>query len=180
MKCAVIFIRLAIFAKFLLKSWLFLENAISCFLSCSTLWSWDQSLQWRHNELAGVSKHQPHGCLLNRLFRRRSKKTSKLRVTGLFEGSSPVTGEFPAQSASNAENVSILWRHHGWFVYLMIQDSSLVILSTSGQSSIQHIDDIGFHEVWQQNQSQVMRLFNCRYTPPKKSFRSLAPVPITR
>ena len=42
----------------------------------------------------------------------RSKKTSKLRVTGLCEGKSPVTGEFPAQRASNAENVSIWWRHH--------------------------------------------------------------------
>ena len=27
-------------------------------------------------------------------------------------GNSPVTGEFPAQRASNAENVSIWWRHH--------------------------------------------------------------------
>ena len=51
-------------------------------------------------------------CLLNRLFRRRSKKTSKLRVTGLCAGNLPVTGEFPAQMASNAENVSIWWRHH--------------------------------------------------------------------
>ena len=60
----------------------------------------------------GVSNHQPHDCLLNGLFRRRSKKTSKLRVTGLFEGNSPVTGEFPAQKASNAENISIWWHHH--------------------------------------------------------------------
>ena len=44
--------------------------------------------------------------------RRRSKKTSKLCVIGLCEGNSPGTGEFPAQRASNAENVSILWRHH--------------------------------------------------------------------
>ena len=44
--------------------------------------------------------------------RRRSKKPLKLRVTGLCEGNSPVTGEFPAQRASNAENVSIWWRHH--------------------------------------------------------------------
>ena len=29
------------------------------------------------------------------LFRRRSKKTSKFRVTGLCEENSPVTGEFP-------------------------------------------------------------------------------------
>ena len=42
----------------------------------------------------GVSNHQPHDCLLNRLFKRRSKKTSKLRVTGLCEWNSPVTGEF--------------------------------------------------------------------------------------
>ena len=54
-----------------------------------------------------ASNHQPHDCLLDRLFRRRSKKTSKLRVTGLCAGNSPVTGEFPAQRASNAENVSI-------------------------------------------------------------------------
>ena len=40
------------------------------------------------------------------------KKTSKLRVTGLCTGSSPVTGEYFVQSASNAENVSIWWRHH--------------------------------------------------------------------
>ena len=45
-------------------------------------------------------------------FRRRWKKTSKLRVTGLCEGISTVTGEFPAQRASYAENVSIWWRHH--------------------------------------------------------------------
>ena len=74
----------------------------------STSWP----LQWRHNERNGVSNHQPHDCLLNRLSRRRSRKTSKLRVTGLCEWNSPVTGEFPAQRASNAENVSIWWRHH--------------------------------------------------------------------
>ena len=69
-------------------------------------------LRWRHNDHAGVSNHQPHGCLLNRLFRRNSKKTSKLRVTGLCAGNSPGTGEFPAQMASYAENVTIWWRHH--------------------------------------------------------------------
>ena len=46
-------------------------------------------LHWRHNDHDSVSNHQPHGCLLNRLFRRRSKKTSKLRVTGLCAGNSP-------------------------------------------------------------------------------------------
>ena len=46
-------------------------------------------LHWRHNGHDGVSNHQPHGCLLNRLFGRRSKKTSKLRVTGLCARNSP-------------------------------------------------------------------------------------------
>ena len=50
--------------------------------------------------------------LFDSLFRRRSKKTSKLRVTGLCAGISPVNGEFPAQMASTAENVSIWWHHH--------------------------------------------------------------------
>ena len=59
-------------------------------------------LRWRHNGHNGVSNHQPHECLFNRLFRRRSKKTSKLRVTSLCQGNSPVTGEFPAQRTSNA------------------------------------------------------------------------------
>ena len=69
-------------------------------------------LRWRHNGGDSVSNHQPRECLLNRLIRCRSKKTSKLRVTGLCVGNSPGTGEFPAQMASNAENVSIWWRHH--------------------------------------------------------------------
>ena len=69
-------------------------------------------LQWRHNEHDGVSNHRGLDCLLNRLFRCRSKKTSKLRVTGLCDGNSLVTGEFPAQRASDAESFSIRWRHH--------------------------------------------------------------------
>ena len=43
--------------------------------------------------------------------RYRSKETWKLRVTGLCEGNLPGTGDFPAQMANNAENVSIWWRH---------------------------------------------------------------------
>ena len=69
-------------------------------------------LQWRHNGRNGVSNHQLRRCLLNLLFRRRSKKTSTLRVTGLCVGNSPGVSEFPAQMASNAENVFIWWRHH--------------------------------------------------------------------
>ena len=41
-----------------------------------------KTLQWRHNGRDSVSNHQPHDCLLNLLFRRRPKKTSRLCVTG--------------------------------------------------------------------------------------------------
>ena len=96
------------------------NDAILRHLSQNWLRSWlvawrliISALRWRHNGRDSVSNHQPHDCLLNRLFRRRSKKTSKLCVTGPCAGNSPGTGEFPAQMASNAENVSIWWRHHG-------------------------------------------------------------------
>ena len=93
---------------------------------------WNRTLQWRHNGYDGVSNHQPHSCLLNRLFRRRSKKTSKLRVTALCEGNSPVTGEFPAQRAGKAENVSI-WRHRhvrgtNYFIQSMVFETNCVQL----------------------------------------------------
>ena len=97
----------------------------SVFLDDSSCWIWHMinlmdytgrrllPLMWRHNKHDGVLNHQPHDCLLNRLLRCRSKKISKLCVTAFYEGNSPVTGEFPAQRASNEENISIWWRHHG-------------------------------------------------------------------
>ena len=51
----------------------------------------EETLQWRDNKRDGVSNHRRIDCLSNRLFRRRSKKTSTLRVTGLCEENSPVT-----------------------------------------------------------------------------------------
>ena len=68
---------------------------------------WILALHWRHNGLDGVSNNQPQHCLLIRLFGRRSNKTSKLCVTGLCAGTSPGTGKFPAQRASDEENVPI-------------------------------------------------------------------------
>ena len=59
------------------------------------------TLYWRHNDRDGVSNHQPHDCSFNRLFKSRSKQTSKHRVTGFCAGNSPVTGGFPTQMASN-------------------------------------------------------------------------------
>ena len=75
-----------------------------------------KTLQWRHNEHDCVSNHQPYDCLLNRLFRRRWNKTSKLCVTGLCARNLPVIGEFPAQRSTNAENVSMTpsWTIQAW------------------------------------------------------------------
>ena len=74
--------------------------------------NWPYSLQWRHNERHFVSDHQLHDSLLNRFFQTQINENIKaLRhwpLCGKFTG----TGEFPAQITSNAENISIWWRHH--------------------------------------------------------------------
>ena len=64
-------IRLKVWATQLIKNILFGTQQYNC------------PLQWRHNGRDSVSNNQSHDCLLNRFFRRRSKKTSKLRLTGL-------------------------------------------------------------------------------------------------
>ena len=127
------------------------------------------SLRWRHNDHDGVSIHQPHHCLLNRLFGRRSKKTSKLRVTGHCAGKSPETGEFPAQMASNAENVSIWWRHH--VIYRMRKWVCVVVVachypynsykSTDTSSSADdHIKCISLYEdLWTLNRNAKQNVF---------------------
>ena len=74
------------------------------------------SLHWRHNDHDGVLNHQPHGCLLNLLFQRRSKKNIKVPRHWPLCGEFTVAGEFPAQRDSNVENASIWWRHHGYNV----------------------------------------------------------------
>ena len=49
------------------------------------------TLRWHHNERDGITNYRLLDCLLNHLFRSRSKKTPKLRVTGYCEGNSPMT-----------------------------------------------------------------------------------------
>ena len=84
------------------------------------------SLQGRHHERDCVSNHRRLDCLLNHLCRRRSRKTSKLPVTGLCEGNSPVTDAFQRQRASNKEMLHLMtsswcryfrWYGTAWHVY---------------------------------------------------------------
>ena len=96
------------------------------------------SLQWRHNERDGVSNHQPHDCLLNRLFK--SQMTENIKAPRHCEGNSPVT----AQNASNAENVSMWWRHHAVGPYL----NETTVHSTKLPNISRYLKDIAFLRRW--------------------------------
>ena len=87
---------------------------------------------WKHKNVSVLCTHYSDVIMavmasqitiVSIVFRRRPppKKKTKLCVTGLCEGNWPVAGEFPSQRASNAENVSIWWRHHdiSWDVMYM-------------------------------------------------------------
>ena len=91
-----------------------------------------KSLHWRHNGHESVSNHQPHDCLLNHLFRRRWKKISKLRVTGLCARNSPETAEFPAQMASNAENTHRVMFQQHWNSFI-INDCNYCVIPLDTQ-----------------------------------------------
>ena len=117
------------------------------------------TLHWRHNGHDSVTNHQTHHYLLNRLFRRRSKKISKLRVTGLCEGNSPVTGEFPAQMASNAENVSIRWRHHVTSTYHTCPCYNQVVRQLNALSRTSKYLDLSCRKLI--FRSFVLRIFTC-------------------
>ena len=76
----------------------------------------------------------------------RSKKTSKLRVSVLCEGNPPVTGEFPAQRASNAENVSIWWRHHVKDIYRRYAGITNMNIITDADHFIQYSSNVTGHK----------------------------------
>ena len=71
------------------------------------------TLQWCHNERHGVSNLRHLHCFSQQFVQVHIKQNIKApRITCLCEGNPPVTDGFPSQRASNAENVSIWWRHH--------------------------------------------------------------------
>ena len=87
-------------------------------LHCLSAWV-ENTLQWRHNERDGVANHRLLDCLPNRLLKRRSMKTSKLRVTGLREGNPPVSGGFPSLSKKRFQLMTSfskaeIWHRLSW------------------------------------------------------------------
>ena len=67
-----------------------------------------------------ASQITTHGSLLNRLFRQRSNKTPKLRITDLCAGNSPVTDEFPNKRPVTREKINLMtsswWKMMAIFV----------------------------------------------------------------
>ena len=109
--------------------------------------------------IMGTMTSQTITCLtiFTQPFPQVQKKTSRLRVTGLCEGNSPVTGEFPTQRVSNAENDTILWRHHdkvntmaGYALEPCTAGASSSI-SLTVYNMLTHV----FHEVWFQQIAPV-------------------------
>ena len=78
-------------------------------LKPATTTSWAcSSIRWRHNGSNSVSNQPPHDCLLNRLFRSRSTKTSKLRVTGRKCFHLMASSCLPSKGS---HKVLVVWRH---------------------------------------------------------------------
>ena len=74
-----------------MKGWISYLCALRCIfnLSIGTLPRFKEmtliSLQWRYNGYDGISNHQRHDCLLNHLFKRRSKKQSSASLAFVRE-----------------------------------------------------------------------------------------------
>ena len=132
------------------------------------------SLQWRHNEPGGVSNHQFHYCLLNRLFRHRSKKTSKLRVTGLCEGNSPMTGEFPHKGPVTRKMFPfddvIMWRFtlisfDSWFLLPALPLNYALSCSENGLVPQERIKTIFSQNKPIFKQKMSLKMVSAKYRP---------------
>ena len=112
--------------------------------------AWSYTLQWRHNGRDGVSNHQPYDCLLNCSFRRRSKKTSKHRVTGLCGGNSsvphkgPVTREmFPfddviMSDSTFAKTMASGYSHNSWIARISTKQRNHPLMALNTLRPGQH------------------------------------------
>ena len=135
--------------------------------------------QCHHNGRDGVSNNQPRYCLLNRLFRRRSNETSKLRVTGLCAGNLPGPGVLPANSPqkggtcfhfmiSSWENQPDIPYFGKWILHVRTNHRHFIIfktecyegatLSSLGHTCCYH-DNFWCHKLW-----QIWYYHNCMFS----------------
>ena len=118
-------------------------------------------LQWCRNAHDGVSNHQFHDCLLNRLFRADQRKHQSSASLAFCEGNSLGTGEFPEQRSSNAENVFIMITS-SWVIHMNrltsvvsgLFDASVVLLPVStdrltvNNTCCHHYRNLHFGALW--------------------------------
>ena len=127
----------------------------------SCWWFETSSVQWRHNGSGGVSNHQPHYCLFDRLFRHRSKKISKLYVTGLGAGNSPVAGEYTNHHNHHRQHDH--YHHHIFnniIIMIMIMITITFVIISSPSSSWSPSSSLSFIAVIN-NQSFIIPLRVC-------------------
>ena len=86
--------------------WSHLENAIRKIYA---------TLRWRHNGRDGVTSL---AIVYSTVYWGADQRKHQSFPSLAFLRGSPVTGEFPAQMASHAENIFIWWRHHDLFLAL--------------------------------------------------------------
>ena len=105
------------------------------------------------SQITGVSNVYSTVC--SDVDQRKHQSSASLAFVG---GNSPVTGEFPAQRDSNAENVFIWWRHHGlMFSKRLPHDASI-------QALLQPVENRrakAYVTMWQINTTDVMLTSHC-------------------
>ena len=111
------------------------KKDLKCLLSIFVIIASFESITRDHDGRHCVSNHVCSGT--QRLFRRRSKKISRLLVTGFCEGNPPVTDGFPAQRASNAVNVYIWWCHNFVLLRGPVAETPLQNISNGNVNTIQ-------------------------------------------
>ena len=129
-------------------------NAIRLPASTVITTNFDKSLQWRHNEHDSVSNHQPHNCLLNRLFRRRSKSLAFVRGIHWWLVNSP--NKWPVmRKMFPFDDVIIFSSKFRWLTWYMITLWTFKMSDDISQSiSVLRV----FKLVFRENESEGPRL----------------------
>ena len=100
-----------------LKIWLYITVIIHPYIpsgSCYPFFCYNRNIHYGDFIIGAMVSQITNFTIVYSTVYSGTYQKKKLRVTGLCERNSPAVGVFPAQMASNAENIFIWWRHHGW------------------------------------------------------------------
>ena len=112
--------------------------------------SFMKTSQWRHNERDRVASQITsltivYSTVYSGVDQRKHQRSALLAFVRRIHPS--VTGEFPAQKASNAENISIWWRHHIYDLANLTNVSESIILQ-SVRLSFLHSFKLQFYSIY--------------------------------